>query len=896
MDTGDKWYISNNALKVNGADAPTSAVLTKQSDRVIEVTDGGRKYYLYASRTATASFTGVIVGDAGAGSARAIGGGGLGGVRVAIENLVNKANELTANTDTDGKFTADGVILGDAYKLTPEGGTSVTVIPTSNGDDIGVIAITSGVNFKTSLTPAQSENSASDMTELYINETYQFNLEFENTGDEDCPAPVYAITAPSGVYITGNRQDILGTIEPGVKKSVPIGIRCSAVVGDYEYKKINVTIRDGTGKTWEDSVSLRFYKETLDFNIKAERPVSGIVIAPDAKTYSFTDVTDGVVSAPRRTTGDYLVVFSGATIETETRYSLGVGLEADGNFGGFFDTSLYEPNNTEGSAVALDTQKVMAYLYKNDIDYYRVSYGDFNILSAPTNVSASAADAKVIVSWNAVAGATSYNVYRANSSNGTSSKVGASTTASYVETVTAMGTYYYEVSAVNAGGFESVYSAPTEVAVTAPAVPTGVSASVADMEVTISWNVVAGASAYNVYRAVGSTGTYTKVGASASPSYTETVTSVGTYYYAVSAVSAGGFESAYSTSTMVAVTVEIDVTDLSETLSWLSVNAVKAGHYTLLLRKDESLPPQTLSYSGMDITIALKGKGGERIVSLEGNGSLFTVESGITLVLEDGVTLKGHSSNTASLIRVNSSGNLVLIDGAKISGNTAQASNSPISTSSYGGGVYVDGGTFMMSGGEISRNIATTSSYTDAYGGGVYVNYGTFTMSGGAINGNTAQASNSPASASFGGGVYMESGTFMMSGGAISDNTARNGGGVSMYGTFTQSGGTISGNTATNGGGVAGSGTFTMSGGEISGNTASAYGGGVQVNGRFTKQAGGIIYGSDADAGLKNTTVSGDSYGHAVYVSSSIAKIRNTTAGVGGTLDSTKDGSVGGWE
>jgi hypothetical protein len=908
MDTGDKWYISNNALKVNGADAPTSAVLTKQSDRVIEVTDGGRKYYLYASRTATASFTGVIVGDA-AGSARAIG-GGLGGVRVAIENLVNKANELTTNTDTDGKFTADGVILGDAYKLTPEGGTSVTVIPTSNGDDIGVIAITSGVNFKTSLTPAQS---SADMTELYINEVYQFDLEFENTGDEDCPAPVYAITAPSGVTITGNRQDILGTIEPGVKKSVPIGVRCYTVAGDYEYKKINVTIRDGTGKTWEDSVSLRFYKETLDFNIKAERPVSGIVIAPDAKTYSFTDVTDGVVSAPRRTAGDYLVVFSGATIETETRYSLGVGLEADGYFGGFFETSQYEPNNTEGSAVALGTQKIMAYLYKNDIDYYRVSYGEFNLLPTPTNVSASAADAKVTVSWTAVAGATSYNIYRSFGSNGTYSKVGASTTDSYVDTVGATGTYYYEVSAVNAGGFESVYSAPTEVAVTAPAVPTGVSASVADMEVTVWWNAVDGASAYNIYRSFGSTGTSTKVGASASPSYTETVTSVGTYYYEVSAVSSGGLESARSDPTAVAVTMEIDVTNLSETLSWLSANAASSTHYTLLLRKNESLPPQRLTYSGMDITIALKGKGGERTVSLEGNGSLFTVESGVTLVLEEGITLKGHSDNTRSLVTVNSGGNLVLKDGGEISGNTAHGSLVLVNS---GGGVLVNSdGTFTMNGGVISDNTAK-------YGGGVHV-WGTFTMNGGVISGNTATADyndgNVYGAVYYGGGVCVGiNGMFTMNGGVVSGNTATNyssGVYVESNGTFTQSGGEISGNfgngvyvkeTFTQSGGEISdnsgtgvyvySGMFTMSGGTISGNTAYE-GGGVYVNvyGTFTKQSGGIIYGSDADAGLKNTSTYGN--GHAVYVrSGSSAKIRNTTAGVGVTLDSRTSGSAGGWE
>jgi hypothetical protein len=84
-----------------------------------------------------------------------------------------------------------------------------------------------------------------------------------------------------------------------------------------------------------------------------------------------------------------------------------------------------------------------------------------------------------------------------------------------------------------------------------------------------------------------------------------------------------------------------------------------------------------------------------------------------------------------------------------------------------------------------------------------------------------------------------------------------------------------------------------MTDGEISGNTSYS-GGGVYVNGgTFTKQSGGVIYGSNENSTLHNT-VQGDSAGHAVYVSKT--QKRNTTAGVGVTLDSTKSGAAGGWE
>ncbi|MDR0784728.1 MAG: hypothetical protein LBE74_02435, partial [Treponema sp.] len=415
MDTGDRWYISDEAVKINGSPAAVTAELTKESERVVAVKDGGRNYWLYAARAATASFTGVIVGDAGTGSARAMG-GGLGGINVAVANLANQANRLTTTTDHEGVFVARGVIPGDSYLVTPESGKPVTVTPSGDGDDIGVVTVTSGVNFKTSIAPA---SASTDMNELYMNEWYGFDLTFENVGTEDCPAPSYAVTAPDGVTIGGDLQGILGTIEPDAKKSVRIDALCYAIDGDYQYKNISVTIKDATGKKWEDSVSLRFYRESITFNVRAERPTSGVVITPDAKTYSFTDTTDGSVTAPLRRTGDYLVVFSGATIDTETSYALGVGAAAAGDFGSFTDTSRYEPNNTEGAAAALGEPRIMAYLHKNDIDYYRVSYGNLGFLPAPTNATASVADAQVTLSWTGVAGAVSYNVYRSGSQTGT---------------------------------------------------------------------------------------------------------------------------------------------------------------------------------------------------------------------------------------------------------------------------------------------------------------------------------------------------------------------------------------------------------------------------------------------------------------------------------------------
>jgi parallel beta-helix repeat protein len=131
-----------------------------------------------------------------------------------------------------------------------------------------------------------------------------------------------------------------------------------------------------------------------------------------------------------------------------------------------------------------------------------------------------------------------------------------------------------------------------------------------------------------------------------------------------------------------------------------------------------------------------------------------------------------------------------------------------------------------------------------------------FKMTGGTIKDNT--------SSSRGGGVCIDGSTFEMSGGTIKDNTAsEDGGGVYLYrinSTFT-----ISGNAV------------------IQGNTAR-FGGGVYVNSEsgatFTKKGNTLIYGdtntTHTAGSNENTATSGNSYGHAVFLSG--GKKRNTTA------------------
>ena len=71
----------------------------------------------------------------------------------------------------------------------------------------------------------------------------------------------------------------------------------------------------------------------------------------------------------------------------------------------------------------------------------------------PTNVIATAGNAQVGLTWTASSGATSYNVLRSTTNGGPYTQIATPTSTSYSDTPLVVGTtYYYVVSAVNAGG------------------------------------------------------------------------------------------------------------------------------------------------------------------------------------------------------------------------------------------------------------------------------------------------------------------------------------------------------------------------------------------------------------------------------------------------------------
>src|SRR6185295_2024410 len=102
-------------------------------------------------------------------------------------------------------------------------------------------------------------------------------------------------------------------------------------------------------------------------------------------------------------------------------------------------------------------------------------------------------------------------------------------------------TYYYAVTARNAGG-ESARSAPASATPLAPpSVPSGLSAAPANGSVALAWNASPRAVAYLVRRSTSPAGPYQPVSSVATTSFTDApLTNGTTYYFTIAAQNAGG--------------------------------------------------------------------------------------------------------------------------------------------------------------------------------------------------------------------------------------------------------------------------------------------------------------------------------------------------------------------
>ncbi len=166
------------------------------------------------------------------------------------------------------------------------------------------------------------------------------------------------------------------------------------------------------------------------------------------------------------------------------------------------------------------------YTYYENITLPACTKDDPVVPSCPS-VKATAGTEKVTLSWNAVSGATNYNVY--SYLNGKYTLLTTTTATSYTATGLTGGTKYGFLVRANINGYLTTftssnltYATPTKV------VKPVVTATAGVGKVTLKWNTVSGATKYNVYSYLGSK--YTLLTTTTATSYTATGLKGGTKY------------------------------------------------------------------------------------------------------------------------------------------------------------------------------------------------------------------------------------------------------------------------------------------------------------------------------------------------------------------------------
>jgi len=266
-----------------------------------------------------------------------------------------------------------------------------------------------------------------------------------------------------------------------------------------------------------------------------------------------------------------------------------------------------------------------------------------------------------------------------------------------------------------------------------------------------------------------------------------------------------------------------------------------------------------------------------------GDGNLFTTGSG------------GYSGEYGGFGGVTQGGGLYVNGGSLIISTSNIASNQ-----STGGdrGLYgSDGDNFgggLYNSGTLSVSESTFTGNAGGAGGGIF-NYGTLTVSNSAVSGNTA---------GLGGGICnWLAAALTVSNSTLSGNSASDGGGIENYltGTLTVSSSTLSGNTAAVGGAISNVGTLTVTGSTVSRNTATgsdgALGGGIfnastltvsnsTLSGNSAGFSGGGIYNYyPGTVAVSNSTLSGNSatrtysFGGGIYNNGTLTVSNSTLSG-----------------
>lgn len=279
-----------------------------------------------------------------------------------------------------------------------------------------------------------------------------------------------------------------------------------------------------------------------------------------------------------------------------------------------------------------------------------VSYVVQNLPAVPTGLKAANVTVdSVDLSWSAVTGATSYNIYQ----NG--NLIATTTGTAYSATdLTPTTTYSFQVTAVNSTGESQLSNAldvtTSDLPPAPPAIPTGLSAgNITTTSFTVYWLKVSGADSYNVYLDGNLVGNVSQT-IIFNPSYDFTGLSFGsTHIVTITAVNQYG-ESPSSQPLSVTTTVphpilQVRIDNHNINLSWSSAQGVTADKYLVMVNGS-----QVASITAKQYTVTEKpGTYQLQVIEVDTTGSQYY--SNVVTVTVSALSTVGAATMTGELVK-----------------------------------------------------------------------------------------------------------------------------------------------------------------------------------------------------------------------------------------------------
>jgi len=328
---------------------------------------------------------------------KSVGLGSIGGIDIVLTDINNPDDTQTGTTDNNGEVTITGVTSGNHTVEIDDDNIITTADLTVEGNiDSGIITpVSSGYSFKTYFTTYKYyyNNTYYNNENQFIyadNADYDLQIRLRNIGNADAIAVNYVITTddPLVEIKSGAGPAITGTIEAGASSysskehvldlviTPKTFIQAGYTSEVYHDVKFNIVLTDVNNVKWYDYIVVRIYRRPMKIHFRTTgNLINGFLIFPDHTLKRISSNSGGMV-VPFRPDAQYKIMFSNTTATNETTYSIGVDevSKSVSEMSSFYDTSIYEPNNTEATAKTLMIGDIItAYLHKGDLDYYVIS-------------------------------------------------------------------------------------------------------------------------------------------------------------------------------------------------------------------------------------------------------------------------------------------------------------------------------------------------------------------------------------------------------------------------------------------------------------------------------------------------------------------------------------------